>query len=94
MSKSLVHILDSQTGKLIAQTDTQVGEENHSTNTWRKKDLVFDRVELAVIATDSSRHYQIELGLYDLVSGARSSIYNEIHIVIGDHIIIDYPINP
>jgi hypothetical protein len=80
-----VHLIDPKTGEIVKQADTQVGGTTHPTNSWRQNELIFDVVELPA---DYSA-YRIELGLYELASGARAEIRDSANKTVGDHIMID-----
>ncbi len=84
-----VHLIDPDSGKIIAQADTPLGKGIHPTNTWRQNELVFEPVDLP--SEISQKPYTIRIGLYNLATGARAEVQNAAQKSVGDFVELMLP---
>jgi hypothetical protein len=68
--KVLVHLTDSVTGQLVAQTDVVPANWQFPTLNWSAGEIVRDQIVLPLQDVPSGS-YLLMLGLYDAVSGER-----------------------
>jgi len=79
-----VHLIDPESGKLVAQADTQLGKGIHPTNTWRQNELVYEPIDLP--PEMAQKPYTVRIGLYQLDTGTRAQIQTADQKAIGDHV--------
>ncbi|MCL4489736.1 MAG: glycosyltransferase family 39 protein [Chloroflexi bacterium] len=83
-----VHILNSD-GKIVAQADHQPQQGNYPTSIWDVGETVRDDVPLAIPDEVPAGAYKIEIGWYDLATGARLPAFDAHDQPLGDHILLD-----
>ncbi len=87
-----VHVLDANTGSLVGQADTPLGEGVRPTNTWRQNEPVFESVDLpADLLKRTTRPFHVRVGLYAQGDGQRALIENKNQTFCDDHIDITLP---
>jgi Gpi18-like mannosyltransferase len=77
---AFIHLIDSQTGSLIAQADSPLGGGSHPTDGWRPNELVFDSIPLPAVNSP----YIVRIGLYQ--ADRRAAIQDQQGNPMGDHI--------
>jgi len=71
-----VHLLDAQ-DRTWGQKDNPPVKGTHPTTSWLPGEVVIDEYEIAVDAEAPAGEYQIEVGMYDLATMLRLSVYDE-----------------
>lgn len=85
--KVFVHLLGPG-GLLWGQRDSEPGGGLRPTNTWTAGETVPDRYGITVLPGTPPGTYQLEVGLYDLATGARLSVDPAYNAAAGDHLVI------
>jgi hypothetical protein len=67
---AFVHLVDGA-GKLVAQHDAQPGGSDYPTSAWQPGETVIESVPIDLPAILPPGPYHLEIGLYDLATGAR-----------------------
>ncbi len=79
------HVFDPNSGVLLGQADSPLGQGNHPSSTWRQGEIVFDPVTVPASAlSELTAPYRIRIGLYQLSSGARAQIIDDSQKPLGD----------
>ncbi len=81
-----VHLLDSR-GQVIAQSDSRPVSGQRATLTWLPGEYITDEHTLGWSRSDYTGPAQIEVGLYDSVTGERAKLSNG-----EDHVLLPMPI--
>jgi hypothetical protein len=68
--KFFVHLLDSETGELVAQEDVMPRDWTYPTTWWEKGEVVSDEIVLTVSDAPAGV-YRVAIGVYDPETGAR-----------------------
>jgi hypothetical protein len=68
--KFFVHLLDSETGELVAQVDVMPRDWTYPTTWWEKGEVVSDEIILTVSDAPAGV-YRVTIGVYDPETGAR-----------------------
>lgn len=69
------HLVDTFSGRVVAQHYGQPVGDSRPTNTWRRGEVVLDQFALRVFADTPPGSYQLRLGLYDMDTQARLRVY-------------------
>jgi hypothetical protein len=87
-----VQILD-EAGRVRVQHDGQPGDGVLITTTWAPGEYVSDRHTLVLPDDLPTGDYRLIAGMYLPDSGERLSVYDQTGQPVGDHIILDTPLN-
>jgi hypothetical protein len=87
-----VHLLD-QSGKVVAQVDSQPGNGEYPTSLWDEGEYVQDEYHLALPASLRPGTYRLELGLYQLESLRRLPVASEDGRPSGDRILLGWTVD-
>jgi hypothetical protein len=87
-----LHLID-QTGKTVAQVDSQPRNGEYPTSMWDDSEYVKDDYELTLPANLPSGVYRLEAGMYQLATGQRLPVTNARKQQIGDTIDLDSPVD-
>lgn len=79
-----VHIVDSQTGLLVAQVDTAPRDYGYPTTWWEEGEVIVERVALP-LASLPEGEYEVYLGLYDRDTGERAPLAGDISSTEGEN---------
>ncbi len=71
--KVFVHVIDPQTGAIVAQSDGLPRGWSYPTNQWQAGEIVRDEHTLAVEGITKGQ-FEVRVGLYDEASGKRSNL--------------------
>jgi hypothetical protein len=82
-----VHLLNPA-GVVVGQDDSVPGRGSLPTTSWVRGEVLLDDYTLTVPANAVSGTYQIELGLYDALSGSRLSVWDGSGASVGDSLIL------
>jgi uncharacterized membrane protein (DUF2068 family) len=82
-----VHLLDGA-GEVRAQRDAQPGDGALPTTGWLPGEVIRDPYELTLPTGLPQGRYQLEIGMYDPVSGARLPLLGEGGSQAGDHVLL------
>ncbi|MEM7797909.1 MAG: glycosyltransferase family 39 protein [Chloroflexota bacterium] len=74
-----IHIVDPQTGLLVAQIDTAPRDYGYPTTWWEKGEIIEEAVELPLDDLPTG-DYDIYLGLYDRETGQRAPVTGDISV--------------
>ena len=92
--KFFVHLLDPETGELVAQTDFMPREWGYPTTWWEKGEVVSDEIVLAASDVPPGA-YRVTVGVYDPETGARLSVIGpnragevEDHLVLIERLVL------
>lgn len=77
---------------LWGQQDNEPVNNRRPTTTWRPDEVIIDAYAMPTALNAPTGTYTLEVGLYNPVTGERLSIIDDAGKVIGDHIILDTPI--
>lgn len=78
--KIFVHVVDPATGSIVAQSDHVPRDWSYPTTTWQPGEIVADRVTLPGVPPG---RYELRVGLYDEVTGARVAIDGQDFATLG-----------
>jgi hypothetical protein len=68
--KFFAHLLDAETGELVAQQDVMPRDWTYPTTWWEKGEVVSDEIALAVSDAPPGV-YRVAIGVYDPETGVR-----------------------
>lgn len=68
--KVFVHLIDLETGEIVAQSDAIPRDWTYPTNDWVPGEIVRDVIELPLSSSAPAR-YELRVGLYDALTGQR-----------------------
>jgi hypothetical protein len=90
---TFVHVRDStgqatgQPGTIMAQMDGQPADGAYPTSLWDPGEVIRDSIRVPAKAPAGT--YEVVVGLYDLTTGRRLLVLNDLGEPIGDHIRLD-----
>jgi hypothetical protein len=73
--KFFVHLLDVETGQLVAQVDAMPRDWTYPTTRWEKGEVIADEIVLAVSDAPPGT-YRVVIGVYDPETGTRLPVAN------------------
>jgi len=85
--KVFTHLVDDQ-GRRWGQKDNVPGGGDHPTSAWRPGALVVDTYNIPVDPQAPSGSYQLQVGMYEPVSGRRLRVLDAAGQPSGDHILL------
>lgn len=91
--KVFTHLLgdtfNNATGNFLwGQQDNEPANGTRPTTLWRSDEVIVDRFQIPVAVNAPEDDYQIEIGLYDPITGARIGVLGADGTVSADHIIL------
>jgi hypothetical protein len=81
------HLLDG-TNHISAQQDSVPVRGARPTTSWVEGEVIVDGYELVVKGDAPTGEHQIEVGLYEPVSGRRLSVTGEMGEALGDRVLL------
>lgn len=68
------HLVDTESGRIVAQHYGQPAGDSRPTNTWRRGQVILDQFALRVFDDTPPGEYQLQIGLYDIDTQARMCV--------------------
>jgi hypothetical protein len=82
-------VFNAATGNFLwGQIDNEPTANTRPTTTWREAEVIVDEYAIPIAPDAPPGRYQIEIGLYDPVTGVRLGLLDPKGIEAGDHLIL------